>query len=132
MDRAWWRVNIRAVQETFEGHLATILLGCFNVERFVIPERNNSGAGAVELAIQLGAKTIILTGYDMQHTDGKKHWHPDHPEPLKNAGAVCKWPEEFERIKARYPDVKIINSTRETALKMFERIPLEKALNEFY
>lgn len=130
MDRAWWQVNINDVLSKFSGHLATIVRGCFNVERHVLPERNNSGAGAIELAIKLGAENVILVGYDMQHTDGKRHWHGDHPKPLKNAGVINNWPVEFERIKLTHPNVRIVNCTRKTALNAFPQMPLEQALNE--
>lgn len=131
MDRAWWKVNIRQVVETFKGQLATIISGCFNAKCYSLPYRNNSGAGAIELAIQLGAENIILLGYDMQHTGGKKHWHADHPKPLFNAGKIKDWPAEFEKIKRQYPAVNILNCSRNTALTVFKRIALEDALNEF-
>lgn len=40
---------------------------------------NNSGYGAISLAIKLGAKKIYLLGYDMGHTGGKSHFHDGYP-----------------------------------------------------
>ena len=40
---------------------------------------NNSGYGAISLAIKLGAKRIYLLGYDMGHVGGKSHFHDGYP-----------------------------------------------------
>lgn len=124
-------MNIKNVVVGFQGKLATIIRGCYSAKCYNLPYRNNSGAGAVELAIQLGAQNIILLGYDMQHTGGKKHWHGDHPKPLYNAGKVANWPAEFEKIKKANPGINIINCSRQSALSIFPRMSLEEALNEF-
>jgi len=43
---------------------------------------NNSGYQAINLAVHLGAKTIVLLGYDMKRSeDGNHHWFGDHPCP---------------------------------------------------
>lgn len=89
----------------------------------------NSGAGAIKLAVELGAKEIILLGYDCQHTGGKAHWHPDHPPGMGNAGTVAKWPAQFQEIADTLPPhVKVINCTRQTALECWPRADLECAL----
>lgn len=131
MDRAWWKTYITEVLKTFKGELATAISSCFSAKHYSIPSVNNSGAGAIELAILKGASTVLLVGYDMQHTGGKKHWHGDHPRHLANAGKVSQWPAEFERLKARHKGVNIINCSRDTALTCFQRMNLEDALREF-
>ncbi len=40
---------------------------------------NNSGFGALVLAIKMGAKKIYLLGFDMSHTSGKSHFHDGYP-----------------------------------------------------
>lgn len=89
----------------------------------------NSGAGAIKLAAELGAKEIILIGYDCQHTGGAAHWHADHPAGMGNAGTVHKWPAQFAAIAAELPaDVAVINCTRQTALTQWPCRKLEDVL----
>lgn len=93
---------------------------------------NNSGYQAINLAFLRGAKTILLLGLDMQHTDGKVHHHADHPPPLGNfhdsMPALCrgKFPALARDLAGQ--GVRVINCTRQTALTCFERMPLAAAL----
>lgn len=92
----------------------------------------NSGYQAINLAILLGYKKIILLGYDMQHTANKVHWFGDHPKPLNNApiSRIKSWREIYnEMIKEVPDDVEIINASRETALKCFQRASLKEAID---
>lgn len=92
----------------------------------------NSGYQAINLAILLGYKKIILLGYDMQYADGKTHWFGDHPKPLNNAplDRINYWIEEFNHIVEELPeDITILNASRETALTCFQRVTLKDALN---
>lgn len=42
----------------------------------------SSGYAAINLAAQLGARRIVLLGFDMQPAaDGRTHFHDDHPVP---------------------------------------------------
>lgn len=44
----------------------------------------NSGACAISLAHKLGAKRIILLGFDMMTSpNGQQHWHGEYPSSLK-------------------------------------------------
>lgn len=89
---------------------------------------SNSGIQAINLAYHLGAREIILLGYDQQATGGKSHWFGDHPN-----GVVSNW----SKWTGLYADVakhaeelglKIINCTRETSLTCFTRKSLEDVL----
>jgi len=88
----------------------------------------NSGAGCISLAAKAGAKRIILLGYDCQHTNGKAHWHGNHPKMLGNAENIPKWLQGFERLASDFKDVEIVNCSRETALKCFKTGTLEEYL----
>ena len=90
----------------------------------------NSGLQAINLAYHFGARKIILLGYDMQYTNGKKHWHPDHPSGMNNANPVIQWVENFERLAPILADkgLNIINCTRKTALKCFPQAEIRKVL----
>jgi hypothetical protein len=95
----------------------------------VLHTGSNGGYQAINLAYHLGFKRIILLGYDMQATNGKKHWHPDHPNQVA---------PDFPRILPNYNSIashakklglEIINCTRETALTCFPRMTIEQALS---
>ncbi|RZN97043.1 hypothetical protein EVV10_26355 [Pseudomonas aeruginosa] len=130
MDKVWWERYAAEAKANFCGELLTLSANPFGIKTARIEHYRNSGGGAVSLAIARGAKRIILTGYDMQKTNGQSHWHGDHPKGLGSAGKIAEWPSEFERLKRTNPTIEIINCTRETALTCFARRPLEDALNE--
>lgn len=91
---------------------------------------SNSGAGAINLAAHLGVKKIILLGYDMQYTGGKRHWHGDHPKGLANAGKINAWPKEFAALAKTITHVDVVNCTRETALHCWPKRNLDEVLCE--
>lgn len=87
----------------------------------------NSGYQAINLAFLFGAKRIILLGYDMQKTDGKSHWHGDHPGSLRKESALASWVQRFDSLASdlKYYGVEVLNASRETALKCFERVDID-------
>lgn len=93
---------------------------------------NNSGYQAINLAFLEGARRIVLLGYDMQHTGGRHHWHPDHPRHLGNFNPgmpeLCR--PKFTPLAADLAraGVTVINASRETALTCFTRQPLTDVL----
>lgn len=93
---------------------------------------SNSGYQAINFAWLMGATTIVLLGYDMQHTGGRHHNHDDHPRPLGN---FCIGMPELCRRRMGHlaadllrEGVRVINCSRETALRCFERKPLSSVL----
>jgi len=130
MDFAWWQQHIEEVRLNFLGARVSnnALPKNFDINHWPQREVGNSGAGAVRLAITGGATKVILLGYDCQHTDGKRHWHGNHPKGLGNACVVTKWPRHFEKVVSLYPGIEILNATRVTALNVFPRVSLESAL----
>lgn len=132
MDVAWWKKYIAQVRQEFNGLLFTQASDCFGVPKSPAPAYGNSGAGAIALAAECGATTIYLLGYDCQHTDGKKHWHGDHPKGLGNAGTVKKWPNHFAEVAKKMNDrgLQVINCSRSTALSCFERADVGSVLQQ--
>jgi hypothetical protein len=128
MDRNWWMKYLPQVKEEFQGIRCSPLTGIAGVKHIKFKHYQNSGVGAISLACHWGAKRIILLGYDCQKTGGKSHWHGNHPPGLGNAGSIGTWPGMFAKLKRDLAGVEIINCTRETALTMFERRPLEEVL----
>lgn len=96
----------------------------------VINWGGNSGYCALGLAYQMGAKKIILLGFDMCDPHGKEHWHGSHSAAIKKPFNFPMWvprfgeaAKDFERL-----GVEVINCSRVTALRCFERKPLSEAL----
>ncbi len=130
MDRDWWRVYREEAGQVFQGELVTQLPNCYGVRRVAFGQYENSGVGAVALAVHMGAQRILLLGYDCQRTGGKAHWHGDHPTGLGNAGSLNKWPAQFQKLARDLRNFDIVNCTRETALTCFPRVNLEHALRD--
>lgn len=132
MDRDWWTTYGDEVNETFRGERYSLntVPRRYNVTKMPTGFKayGNSGAGAINLAMQGDADTIILLGYDCQHTGGMKHWHGDHPRHLGNALSVGRWHENFQAL-SKQSTARIINASRSTALECFERMSLRDALN---
>lgn len=128
MDRVWWRQYLEEAKQAFTGQLVAPFAGLPGVSRAKFSTQLNSGAGAIALAAHLGARRIVLLGYDAQKTGGAAHWHGDHPQGLGNAGAVGKWPGQFADLAKSLAGVEIINASRESALRCWPRMTLEEAL----
>ena len=90
----------------------------------------NSGGAAVNLALHLGARTIILVGYDMGDVSGKGHFFGKHPAPLSNAHNFPTWRKAFDMMAPEFRrlGVTVLNCTRTTSLSAFPCVALEAAL----
>lgn len=113
--------NVTKLQTTRENGL--------ELQRTGLAKGAHSGYQAINLAVHLGAKTIILLGYDMKAGPrGKKHCHPDHPD--NSVVNFQAWLPQYrtlvEPLKAQ--GVRVINCTRSTAIHCFEKMRLEEAL----
>lgn len=106
-----------------------------------IDSGNNSGHQMIGLAYKLlrlrdpaDTGPIILVGYDMQHTGGRKHSHADYGKHavngreivFSNAGDVANWVKYFNRLARELAaeGMKVLNCTAQTALTCFPRADL--------
>lgn len=92
----------------------------------------NSGYGAINIAIHYGATRILLLGYDLQRTGGKAHWFGDHPPGLQmRAEALETQRRWFDTMigPLQALGVEVWNCSRQTALTCFPSVPLEDALH---
>lgn len=97
-------------------------------DRSGVRTASNSGYQAINLAVHLGAKRILLLGYDMQQLGEKAHFfgaHPNRRRPLFKR-CLAAFPTIVEPLKDL--GVEVINCTRETALTCFPKASLESAL----
>jgi hypothetical protein len=89
----------------------------------------NSGYGALNLAVCLGANPIYLLGFDCSHKNGKTHHHTGHPVP-QNADTAASFIPYFNGAAAacKKGGVRVVNLNRASALKCFEFGDIEEAL----
>ena len=145
-DLQWWDAYAAEVFGVFEGQpWSQTEIACrrYNLahikgepgaglsrQRGLIRQGGNSGYQAIGLAFDQGAERIVLLGFDMQNTDGRTHWHGDHPAGLRNTSPFTSWTGKFGQLAVdlEREGVRVINATRETALRCFERMPAEEAL----
>jgi len=136
-DTAWWREYRKEVEESFKGERLTFSPAgpSYGVQTLHGQDAwcrpfGNSGTAAISLAIAGGAGRVILLGYDCQKTGGKTHWHGDHPAKLGNARSMPNWPKKFEALAkfAATKETRVLNCSRETALRCFPRAVLSEVL----
>lgn len=137
-DLKWWRLYHEEVTAQFGGRRlsASAVAANYGAELVCGPAHyrlyRNSGACAVAWAMDQGASSVVLLGYDaMLGDDGKTHCHGDHPKELENASSIADWDRQFARLArdATTRGVSVVNASRRTALTCFEREPLESALD---
>lgn len=86
----------------------------------------NSGYAAINLAYHLGAKRILLLGYDMMTDGHKRHWFGAHPQGMEVASDYDSFMRRFETIIPSSYDLEIWNLTRRTAMTCFPRYDLDE------
>lgn len=95
-----------------------------------IQQGRTSGHTAVALAIALGAKRVVLLGYDMRLVNGREHHHDDYRGPRdillyerEYANSFAGWLEA-----ACASGVDIVNCTPGSAIKDFRFADLDSIL----
>lgn len=89
----------------------------------------NSGAQAINLAVHLGAKRIVLIGFDCwRGANGHQNWFTGHPTHIDSPYPIFL--QGFAAMVDPLKDagVEVINASRFTVLTAFPRVPLEEAL----
>lgn len=136
MDTSWHRFHHKELA-TFRGeryglNASCIALGATPVSHVTgFRSYSHSGAGAISLALVLGARRILLLGYDGQRgPEGQAHWHGDHPKGLSNAASMSRWNANLKLVAedARRRAVPVINCSRATVYDAFPTGQLEEEL----
>lgn len=89
----------------------------------------NGGYQAINLAYLLGARRIVLIGYDMQvGADGRAHWFGHHPDKVisNHQGWIAGY--KTLATHAKKLGLEIINATPTTALTCFNKMKLDDAI----
>ena len=104
-------------------------------KHFSIAAGGNSGFQAINYAARCGVSRIILTGYDLGvGSDGLTHWHGDHPRGLSNPQDAflkrCALTLDAQARAIANNGVQVLNASRETRLRLFERVTMDEALSQ--
>ena len=151
-DHRWWGWNKKKLLK-YEGLLVTCYpkfssppgrsivnlnritkKGIHSASSTEIAWNGNSGGSAVNVAYLLGAKRIVLLGYDMTHAKGNFNWHDEYPAIKRRGG---RWPNPYRRfltcwqqiaIDAKSLGLEILNATEGGDLHQFPRVKLRSIL----
>lgn len=124
-DSAWWAAHPHAVEHPGRKFCAApSFQPVLGVERLPVATHTNSGLLGVMVAIKLGAKRVLLLGFDMHG----EHYFGQHAAPLKNTTEMRF--QQFRRQFAAYRPmgVEIINCTPGSELTCYPRGELESYL----
>lgn len=93
----------------------------------------NTGAAAVNLALILGAKRVILLGFDMHLSNDKQNWHVNYVN-APDGKVYKKFIKGFERLSRDlnrvFPGREIINVNDDSRLNCFPKIECDKFWKE--
>lgn len=131
-DAAWWNhygaeVDIPAQRWTASQQAAR------RHELNLLPRAlgaRNSGLRAIDLAVHLGARRVVLLGYDCRVGE-RTHWHGDHAQTSNPDLVKCRsWVRDFslQSQQLERDGVEVINCSRDTALWCFSRMDLSACL----
>lgn len=89
----------------------------------------SSGASAINLAVHLGVKRIVLLGFDMKRTETQTNWHFDHPNPPEK-NPYYRFLRSFPFIKKDLDklEIEVINCSINSAIQEFKIMKLEDFL----
>lgn len=123
-DRAWWSLYPEALKFAGRKFAGTQVQ---HVERLPptmeFPAGTNSGLQGMRVARMLGAKRILLLGFDMRGT----HYFGKHPPQLKNT-TPDRFAKFLEQFALWHGGCEVINCTAGSALKRFPFMDLCEAL----
>ncbi len=92
----------------------------------------NSGYAAINLAYHLGAKKIVLLGFDMAQDGNQSHFHDGYP--TRSTGDkmyIEKFIPGFSHLREELKGtgVKVLNASPNSRLKTFTKITLSEAVS---
>ena len=148
-DLKWWREHQRGLESFRESGKGAVFTSCpqlykkektswlwlmnrngRGLQRDALGWNKNTGAGAVNLALLLGAKRVFLLGFDMHLTGGRSNWH-DNNLDKPNEAVYPRFLKGFERMQkdmGKFLGSEIFNITDDSSLDIFPKI----GVNEFW
>lgn len=147
-DGTWWRRNkgvpdFAGLRVTYDKSAARDFKGLERIDigrkqdeiLFDVPgvvgDAGNSGFQALNLAVQFGARRILLIGFDMNLRAGL-HWHGPHPQGLNNPREtfMARWIKAYERAakQLEHLGVAVVNASATSDLRCFPVATIEETL----
>lgn len=123
---------LRLVTREPRPHQGRGAAGGLSLDPGAIVSGKSSGYQAINLAVLLGAKRIVLLGYDMKsRADGQHHHYPN--AEARKGDCAPNYPQFLERMATLPPalaaaGVEVVNATPGSALTCFPMQPLAEAL----
>lgn len=107
------------------------------LQRGMVGWGGNSGFHALNMAVQWGARAVVLLGFDMQAARTKNgtspHWHGHHAGGLNNPTEMNfrSWRAKLGAVAPFIASlgVEVINATDNSALTCFRRATIDEALS---
>jgi hypothetical protein len=90
----------------------------------------NSGFQALNLAVQFGARKIVLVGYDLR-VDHGLHWHGPHPKGMNNPGnGLGRWRRSIDGAMSDLAklDIQVINASMVSMLQNYPKMTFAEAM----
>lgn len=146
LDGLWWREYGPEARATFKGRMWTPSVAAsemFGATLVTMRKRArglsrsrgvmygcNSGRHLIDLAYQLGARRMVLLGYDMGPTKaGREHWHEPYPADVRMTPAYGSWARELVMVAQdlKALGVNVLNCSRRTSLSAFRIESLDES-----
>jgi hypothetical protein len=135
-DHAWW-AHRGSDQRTACEPWGVEAIDVRRIDAMVFDEEGVVGRGggasgfqAVNLAVNWGARRIVLVGFDMR--PGARHWHADHGGKLNNPTdhLLGKWARVLDGAAKALRDrgVDVVNTSFGSALTAYPKMSLKDAL----
>lgn len=146
-DAAWWNLN-KGLPD-FKGvkiaHASTLFANYKDMKRVHIEDRDeilvdeplrigsggNSGFQAINLAVQFGATSIALVGYDMKG----EHWYGRNPLPMNNPAPsnFKRWLRGFRNAAPGLSKmgIEVVNCSDSSDIDCFQKISLRDTMTEW-
>lgn len=100
-NRSWWNYYQLPVRRSFPGLTVSVVNAAdpkvMVFRNQVFRTYQNSGADAIALALYMGAKRIILAGFD--GPDARPaHWHEPHPAMIRPQAGAAHWTQAMQAV----------------------------------
>lgn len=102
----------------------------FSWDRHLLHRRGgSSGYGALNVAVLMGAKRIVLLGFDYKRGIGnRKHWHGSYTWPQNENWPA--WARAFDALVKPFADrgIEVINASPDSIVTAFPKMNIDAAL----
>lgn len=85
------------------------------------------GFQALGMVLSMGAKRVLLLGYDCRKIDGKRNAMPREDRWQRDVD-MGAWVQPFGKVNVYFPDREVINCSLESAITAFPKMMLQEAL----